>query len=737
MKVVPGRKLYEQACEGNLERVCNLLQRGVDANFKDDENGCSILSAASSSGVVDVVRALLDDYNVDVNSKDNHGQTAIMMASWNGHVEVVRALLAHPGVDASIQSHLGWSALIYASTFDKLEVVRALLDHEGVDVNARDEAGDTSLILASRNGHVDVVRALLKHNRVDVNLKNHKGKTAVDVAHDCEKHDVVRCLEEHMANEYGVMALDMAREKKEDDVARLLEDLMAYEQQRVEEEQMRRDEEEERNRRKYAELRQDMEEKRRRLELQTADPPRQNENSPSRDDAKIEQDRSKLLHVMNTSSANPVELSLEYIESCVEKHHKLGSGAFGDVFLAKDSQLQKKFAVKTIRLTHCDQEIIKEIRQIIETELSTLKTYRHPNIIALYGYSLNADRTQQCLLYEYAAYGSLADFVTDDGNRACLSAGVRLSIMFQLARAVHFLHNGGCKVAGKGWKVFHRDIKSANICLADDFTPRLIDCGLAEFVPDDNSNGSVALSSTGGPALGTPGYMCPEYLRKKGRGLPCPYIAAFDVYSIGIVLVELILGCLNARPSTRYGTQPLDLFAMYVQDDRTFQRIVDGWAMLKRDADPIIDWNPDALELVCKAAIQCMAPFPEERLSTKDLLDMLRDAILLNTHTGTQHSMAENAVDSDACCVICHNYRADIQCSEGHALCTACIVDKVGDDSGCQLSCLIKGCPSHPFRDNVLKRFIPDGTYKLYKEKRTGRKIWANVSSDSKRRSLV
>ena len=114
--------------------------------------------------------------------------------------------------------------------------------------------------------------------------------------------------------------------------------------------------------------------------------------------------------------------------------------------------------------------------------------------------------------------------------------------MFELARAVHFLHSGGYNV----WKVFHRDIKSANICLAEDFTARLIVCGLAQFVPDDNSNAVTpsVRSTSKGPAFGTPGYTCPEYSRKKCDGIPCPYIARFHVFSIGVVIVELILGCL-------------------------------------------------------------------------------------------------------------------------------------------------------------------------------------------------
>ena len=73
-------------------------------------------------------------------------------------------------------------------------------------------------------------------------------------------------------------------------------------------------------------------------------------------------------------------------------------------------------------------------------------------------------------MYEYAIQGSLDGFFNDAGMRARLPADKRLSIMYELARAVHFLHSGGCD----DWKVFHRDIKSANICLAEDL----------EFLPE-------------------------------------------------------------------------------------------------------------------------------------------------------------------------------------------------------------------------------------------------------------
>ncbi|KAI2502796.1 hypothetical protein MHU86_11620 [Fragilaria crotonensis] len=112
-----------------------------------------------------------------------------------------------------------------------------------------------------------------------------------------------------------------------------------------------------------------------------------------------------------------------------------------------------------------------------------------------------------------------------------------------------------------------------------------------------------------------------------------------------------------------------------------------------------------------------MDPFPEERLSTKDLLDTLSDAILLNNNAVIQHPEAGRAIKSGPRCLICNEYRTDIKCSEGHALCTACIVNKLGDDNGCQLLCLIKECSSK-IQDKDLCQRIPHERYDQYSKKR-------------------
>ncbi|KAI2489361.1 serine/threonine kinase [Fragilaria crotonensis] len=267
--------------------------------------------------------------------------------------------------------------------------------------------------------------------------------------------------------------------------------------------------------------------------------------------AQVEKDGASLGTVMTTRKDEPVELSYQYIKRCIT-NRKLGSGAFGDVFLAEDSRLPKKFVVKMITLSERsdgggpNEDNLKNFQK----ELSTLKRLHHPNILDLYGYSYKGGAGEQFLVYEYTANGSLDGFLKDDVMRARLPADKRLSIMYEVARAVHFLHTGGA-----GFKVFHSDIKSANIYLTEDFTPRLIDCGLAKFVEDErNASWSATTKQTGlteGPAIGTIGYMCPGYTWNKENHITCDYIPAFDVYSLGVVMAELVLGRLNDGKTTK------------------------------------------------------------------------------------------------------------------------------------------------------------------------------------------
>jgi serine/threonine protein kinase len=373
----------------------------------------------------------------------------------------------------------------------------------------------------------------------------------------------------------------------------------------------------------------------------------------------------------------------------------------------------------------------------------TLKRFRHPNIIVLYGYNFKGSAGEQFLVFEYAANGSLDAFLKDESKRADLPATIRLSIMYQVARAVHFLHTGAA-----GFKVFHRDIKSANICLTEDFTPRLIDCGLAKFVEDEHNafpSETIEITGlTGGPLLGTIGYVCPEYSSKKTRGIKCDYIPACDVYSFGIVMAELIFGHLNGHPT--------NASQKYILNEET--PIVDGWKQLKDDADKKVTWNAEALEVVCLTAIGCITPSSKERLSTIDLLDLLKHAITINARVINVEKTSEcegpspqsrfridnltsllneirlqagkgNSATKGAnlgSCIPC-NRRAVLNCGEGHALCVDCIEDAImNTGASYDVRCLIDGCSSQPFAYKELCKHIHVNvwTYHLNKNNEQG-----------------
>jgi hypothetical protein len=331
-----------------------------------------------------------------------------------------------------------------------------------------------------------------------------------------------------------------------------------------------------------------------------------------------------------------------------------------------------------------------------------LKRCHHPNIISLYGYNFSVTQKQQYLVFEYASRGSLELCLADRTNKALLSVQTRFSIMYQVARSIHFLHSGGAD----GHIVLHRDIKSANIVLTHDYTAKLIDCGLATFVQSDpnaiSKSASNCISSSNG-ICGTAGYICPEYARTMGQ---YPYSEACDMFSLGVVLVEIICGQVQ--------NQNLDFFEKYVMDDGS---LVD-------DVDPSLEWQSPIVDQLCKLALRCMSLRPKMRPLSQDVAEQLGTLQTLcfcssNNLSTDNFQGKECASDSSPPCILCNRAStAGVHCNqEQHWTCMSCfnkdIIRKIGRD-GTGVRCTVQGCTSSVFDDDYLYGKIDKEIYDLY-----------------------
>lgn len=159
----------------------------------------------------------------------------------------------------------------------------------------------------------------------------------------------------------------------------------------------------------------------------------------------------------------------------------------------------------------------KRVEQFMN-EVLILTRIRHQNLVTLYGCTSKRSR-ELLLVYEYISNGTVADHLY--GNRSSpnlLTWPVRLSIAMESAEALAYLHKTD---------VIHRDVKTNNILLTDNFQVKVADFGLSRLFPTDVTHVSTA-------PQGTPGYVDPEYYQ-------CYQLTdKSDVYSFGVVLIELI-----------------------------------------------------------------------------------------------------------------------------------------------------------------------------------------------------
>jgi serine/threonine protein kinase/tetratricopeptide (TPR) repeat protein/TolB-like protein len=195
---------------------------------------------------------------------------------------------------------------------------------------------------------------------------------------------------------------------------------------------------------------------------------------------------------------------------------RIGRGGMATVYLASraDEQYEKRVAIKVLLPELDSDELLRRFRN----ERQTLAKLDHPNIVKL----LDGGSTEEGLPYLVMDYVEGAPIDTYCDTRR-LSTEERLRLFCQVCAAVQCAHQN---------LVVHRDLKPSNILITNDGTPKLLDFGISKVLQP--SNGSPVTQTL--TRRMTPAYASPEQVRGE------PVTTATDIYSLGVVLYELLTG---------------------------------------------------------------------------------------------------------------------------------------------------------------------------------------------------
>ena len=276
----------------------------------------------------------------------------------------------------------------------------------------------------------------------------------------------------------------------------------------------------------------------------------------------------------------------------------LGKGAMGQVYLARDTMLDRDVALKVMVAQIADDP---ELKQRFEREAKAVAKMTHPNVVAVFDLGNHTDGSP-FIAMEYLKGQDLQKAVRQTPP---LTLERKVVVIIQVLAGLAHAHQAG---------IVHRDIKPANIFIQDDNTVKIMDFGVAHV---------TAASMTGtGSVVGTADYMSPEQVQGKkvdGRS---------DLFSVGCMLFELATG---RRPF--HSDNLMAIFYKITHEEANFDLIPQG-----------ADY--DALMPVLKKALS--KTLPERYQTAYEFAVALREWLKEHATTTTSHDVLEALVDLEA-----------------------------------------------------------------------------------------
>lgn len=284
----------------------------------------------------------------------------------------------------------------------------------------------------------------------------------------------------------------------------------------------------------------------------------------------------------------PIRYSYKDLQSATNNFSvKLGQGGFGSVYkgvLPDGTQL----AVKQL-------ESIGQGKKEFRAEVSIIGSIHHLHLVRLKGFC--SDGTHRLLAYEYMPNGSLDKWIfKKNQGEFLLDWDTRFNIALGTAKGLAYLHED-CDS-----KIVHCDIKPENVLLDDHFMAKVSDFGLAKLMNREQSHVFTTLR-------GTRGYLAPEWITNYAIS------EKSDVYSYGMVLLEIIGGRKNYDPGETSEKSHFPTYAFKMMEEGKLRDIF--------DSELRIDENDDRLQCAIKVALWCIQEDMSMRPSMTRVVQML------------------------------------------------------------------------------------------------------------------
>ncbi|XP_058097694.1 receptor protein-tyrosine kinase CEPR2-like [Magnolia sinica] len=272
----------------------------------------------------------------------------------------------------------------------------------------------------------------------------------------------------------------------------------------------------------------------------------------------------------------------------LEEEKLIGSGSTGKVYRL---DLKKSRGIVAVKQVWKGNEV-----KVLTAEIDILGKIRHRNIVKLYACLTRGDLN--FLVLEYMANGNLSEALRReiDGGRLDLDWARRYAIAVGAAKGIAYLHHD-CSPA-----IIHRDIKSTNILLDEDYEAKIADFGIAKIASGGLESSCFA---------GTHGYIAPEL------AYSLKVTEKIDVYSFGVVLLELVTGRSPVEPGYGEGKDLVYWVSTHLDGRKDVVEVLD-----RRLSGPA---REDMIK-VLKVAVLCTTKLPSLRPSMREVVKMLLDA---------------------------------------------------------------------------------------------------------------